>query len=66
MSKDILNILNRLKKVSEDDPDNIKIILTKEEVLTLCGYLKELRDQHKKETDLIMEIHTEILRFYNE
>lgn len=65
MNKDILNILNRLKKVSDDDPDNIKIILTKEEVIILNDYLKKIRDQHNKETDLIMEIYTKILKHYN-
>ena len=65
MNKNILNILNRLKKVSDDDPDNIKIILTKEEVIILNDYLKKIRDQHNKETDLIMEIYTKILKHYN-
>ena len=65
-NKEVLNILNRIKGVSVNDTDNIKLILNKEEAIMLCNYLKELRDQHNKETDLIMEIHTKLLKYYNE
>lgn len=64
-NKDILNILNRLKNATTNESDNIKVILTKEETIELCEYLKELRKQHQDEKELILELYSTLLKHIN-
>lgn len=64
--REIIILLNRIRDVVEGESDNERLTLNKTDVTILFYYLKSLKKQAEKSSDLIQKIQTEIYRFNEE
>ena len=64
--REIIILLNRIRDIIESESEDVKLTLNKADATVLFYYLKNLKIQAEKSSDLIQTIQTEIYRFNEE